>query len=669
MTLVGGAPYAAVVASSIAPYGTWPSAIAATDVAAIGARTTQAAYVGDEIWWSASIAAENRVAVMRAGEPAGVVLPAPWSARSRVHEYGGGAWAATAEGRLVFVEATDQRVYALRPGGTPVALTPEAPDTRYGGLRESGGDVLAIRERRVGDRPVDVERDLVRIRVDGPTGGDAVDPVRVVAGSHFLAQPTVSPDGRRLAWIAWEHPSMPWESTELRVGDLRDGRVDSWRTVLGGPGESVLQPEWLADGTLVCISDRTGWWNLVEPTVDGAARPLLPQARETGGALWDLGQRWYLPLPDGRLLITVTLGADEQGVLDPATGTYQRVRSGRSRTAMQDSNPTHALFVDDAADEQGGLRELDLATGAIRTVQPPSGLDESLFPAAELHTFDGVHAIVYPPRNPDWTAPAGESPPFVATVHGGPTAHAAPRRSASVAYYTSRGIGVVDINYGGSTGYGRAYRERLDGQWGVVDVQDVLTVMRGLAAAGIADPARLSIEGGSAGGWTVLGALLAGEPFACGVSSYGVADAVLLALDTHDFEARYLDGLIGPYPEAAAVYAERAPITRASELRRPVLLMQGLDDRVVPPEQSQRFRDALVAAGIAHAYLEFPGEGHGFRQQATIVAATEAALSFTGQILGFAPPGVPVLPLWRPDGKSAAGDPVDEHDVRTQGAP
>jgi dipeptidyl aminopeptidase/acylaminoacyl peptidase len=511
----------------------------------------------------------------------------------------------------------------------------------------AGRSVLAVRETVTGDQPGDVERDLVLVALDGSGVDDGAAIISIVGGSRFLAQPAVSPDGTAIAWIAWDHPNMPWDGTELRVAVLRNGRAEQVRTLLGGPTESVLQPEWLDDGTLAVISDRTGWWNLYRIDADGGEPvPLHPAQRETGGPLWVLGTRWYLPTGDGRIVLSATSGDDEQALLDPAAGEYRVLRSGRSFTGWQAVSGGRVLLIDQAATEPGALHELDLTTGAFRIVRAGvDGLPLDFFPEAELAQFDGVHAVVYRPRNPGFAAPEGTLPPFVVHVHGGPTAAAGVGLDPDVAYYTSRGIGVVDVDYAGSTGYGRAYRERLDGQWGVADVADVLTVLRGLAAAGIADPARLAIEGGSAGGWTVLSALTTSDLFACGVSRYGVADAVALALDTHDFEARYLDRLIGPYPEAAALYAERAPLHHVDRLRTPVLLLQGADDRVVPPAQSRAFRDALAARRIPHAYLEFPGEGHGFRGREARVASREASLSFYGQVMGFTPPQIPVLPL------------------------
>lgn len=652
---------------TVASYGTWTSPLNADAVAAGSHTPTAAAYVGDQIWWSEPVPAERRVGVFRIGadgepEP---VLPAPWNARSQVHEYGGGEWCVGDDGVLAFVEFQGQRLHRLdEPGGIPAPLTPESASTHFGGLIRVGDTVLAVRETMTGERPTDVVRDLVLVPLDGTAADDPRAVTSVVGGSRFLAQPAISPDGSQLAWIAWDHPNMPWDGTELRVGDLTEGRVTEWRTVLGGAAESVLQPEWTADGELLALIDRTGWWNLVRVPLEGGGsgeggperepEPLAPGERETGGPLWALDARWYLPLSDGRIALTATLGSDEQHLLrpdfrrGPRTGGRVRLAAGRSRTEWQAARGDRVLVIDEAAGEPGALHELDLAAGTRRVIRAGAdALPETIVPAPVERDFDGVHAVVYPPWNADFTAPADELPPYVVFVHGGPTSHTGPMQSRTIVYYTSRGIGVVDVNYGGSTGYGRPYRNRLRGQWGVVDVDDVVTVVRGLAAAGLADPARLAIEGGSAGGWTVLSALTNSDVFACGVSRYGVADLVALLQGTHDFESQYLQGLVGPYPQRADLYAERAPINHVDRIDCPVLLLQGLDDKVVPPAQSQAFRDALAARHIPHAYLEFAGEGHGFRGRETIIAAREATLSFYGQVLGFDPPGVPVLPLER----------------------
>jgi dipeptidyl aminopeptidase/acylaminoacyl peptidase len=629
---------------TIAPYGEWRSPLTAESVAAGSHAPDSARFVGDEVWWAESIAAERRIALLHVVDGrVATALPAPWNVRTAVHEYGGGAWAAVGT-TVVFSHFGDGRLYRLDgPGLEPVALTAVANGVAFGGLVPVGDAVLAVREAHTGDGPSDVERDLVLVPLD------ASGPTSVVSGSRFLAQPRISPDGTRIAWIAWDHPNMPWDGTELRVGELVDGRVTTWRTLLGGPNESVLQPEWLPGGDLAAISDRSGWWNLYRVDQDGGGpTPLLAADRETGGPLWVLGTRWYLPLPDGRILLASTFGSDEQLLLDPADGSTTTLRSDRSGTSFEDLRDGRALLIDQSAADPVSLWSFDVVDGAFTVLR--SGVDDlplDVFPQAELLDVEGVHAVVYRPRNPGFAAPEGELPPFVAFVHGGPTGQAGVRVNPAFAYYTSRGIGVVDVDYGGSSGYGRAYRERLNGQWGVVDVEDVVTVARGLADRGIADGARLAIEGGSAGGWTVLAALTTTDVFAAGVSRYGVADAVSLATDTHDFESRYLDGLIGPYPEAADVYRDRAPINHVDGLSAPVLLLQGLDDRIVPPAQSRLFRDALAARHIPHALIEYPGEGHGFRGREAQVSSRQAALSFYGQVLGFTPPDVPVLPLAR----------------------
>ncbi|WP_022880784.1 S9 family peptidase [Gryllotalpicola ginsengisoli] len=642
----------------IAPYGEWESPIGAADVARVSGSVGEPAFVGDEVWWLELVPEEGGRASVRRRAPGGEpedLLPAPWNARSRVHEYGGGAWAA-ADGDLVFVEFTDQRLYRLTPGGEPTPLTPADRGFRFGGISVHGDAVLAIRETHTGDGPSDLTRDVVLVPLDGSAATDASAITSVVAGSHFLAQPAYSPDGSKLAWIAWDHPNMPWDGTQLRVGDVGpDGRVAQWRTLLGGRDESVLQPEWRDDATLYALSDRTGWWNLYRlDAEDGAPFPVAPLEEDLGGALWRLDGRWYEVLPDGAIAATATRGVDRLVRIDPELGTATQIDTPFDQIRVRGEHDGTLLVVSGSAVAPSGIRLLH-PDGRVNDVRLEGGElpDAAHLPDAEVITFHGpereVHAVVYRPKNPRYLAPEGELPPFIALVHGGPTGHSYPELNLGTAYWTSRGIGVIDVNYGGSTGYGREYRDRLRGQWGVVDVEDTIAAVRGLAEAGIADGGRLLIKGGSAGGWTVLSALTQSDAFAAGASYFGVAELTEFAKETHDFESRYLDGLIGPLPEASDLYESRAPLTNVDRLATPVLLLQGLDDPIVPPAQAERFIAALETKGIPYAFRFYGGESHGFRKAETQIDARESELSFYGQVLGFAPPGVPVIELQRPE--------------------
>ncbi|MCK6081869.1 prolyl oligopeptidase family serine peptidase [Microbacterium sp. EYE_5] len=633
--------------TTVAPYGSWISPLSAADASAAGTRFDGARFVGDEVWWGESVAAEGgRSAVRRSATDGTVrdVLPAPWDARSRVHEYGGGAWTASPDGILFFVEKTDQRIWSLVPGQEPVALTPEDPAARHGGLRWQHGVLLAVREQH-GDHPVP-SRSIVRIPLEGGA------PVEVVAGSDFVAQPALSPGGDSLAWVAWNHPDMPWDRTEVRVGSLVDGRVTSWRRVSSGT-TAALQPEWDAEGRLVFVDDPSGRWNLWRtgdaPTgTDGApAVCVAPADADTGGGLWVLGSRWYAPLADGFAAVR-TNGSSEIVLVHPDGSTSPTEVPVRDRAVIEDAAVTRVLVSGSAPGVSGvWLVEADGRATLVRGSR--SDLDERWIPSVREVTVAGphgeVHAYDHPPTNPGFTAPDGELPPYVVLVHGGPTAHVGGVADSKTTFFTSRGIGVLDVNYGGSTGYGRAYRDRLHGQWGVVDRDDVAAVASGLAAEGRADSSRIAIEGGSAGGWTVLSALARTDVFAAGISRYGVGDARLLATDTHDFEARYLDGLIGPLPEAEDLYVERSPLTHTDGFSVPVLLLQGQDDAVVPPSQAEAIRDALAARGVPHAYVLYPGEGHGFRRAETVVHSLETELAFLGQVFGFDTPGVAEVAL------------------------
>lgn len=635
------------------PYGTWPSVISADALTAASPQPSAAQFVDGEPWWSEPVADEGgRVAVFRQRER-DAVLPAPWSARSRVHEYGGGAWAATPEGDLLFVEARDQRVWRLVQGGTaPMPLTPADPQTRFGGLVIGAGTrLIAVREQHTG-APVPA-RDIVEIPLDGSGATEPAAIRSLVAGSDFVAQPRLSPDGTRLAWIAWNHPSMPWDDAELRVGTIESGAVITWTTLSTG---AATQAEWTGQDEVTFTDDQTGRWNLYRTDlIAGDTRAIAPADADTGGPLWSLGTRWFAPLRDGSVVAVRTNGTDAIVRIDP-DGTVTTLPSPLTADIRDITTDGHrVLAIGASAVRPAGLWLLD-PTGGSAAEQIRGGelpWDPAWLPVPKPLEVAGplgpVHTFDYPPTNPTVQGPDGSLPPYLVLVHGGPTGNVSGALSVAIAYLTSRGIGVLDVNYSGSTGYGRAYRERLRGVWGVADVADALAAARALAEAGIADPDRIAIRGGSAGGLTVLGSLVAGGAFAAGISRYGVADLRALAQDTHDFEAHYLDSLIGPWPEAMARYDERSPLSQADRIRVPVLLLQGSDDPVVPPSQSQAVRDALAAGGIPHAYVEYEGESHGFRRPETVRDAAITELAFLGSALGFLPADTPPLTLLSPD--------------------
>ncbi|MFI9379704.1 prolyl oligopeptidase family serine peptidase [Kutzneria sp. NPDC052558] len=641
----------------IASYGAWTSPLAARDVARAGGSVQWVDLHDGEAWWAESRPDEGgRVVLMRAGDGRPrPVLAAPWNTRNRVHEYGGKPFAFVG-GKIAFTHWVDQRVYLVDPddeAATPEPISPEPEREhgfRYADLTAApgGAEVWCVRETQFGDAPLDVRRDLIALPLDG--SGEA----RVLAASHhFMSAPKPSPDGRHVAWLGWDHPAMPWDGTELCVAELtEDGKVGEHRVIAGGPTESVCQFRWESPDSLLALTDPQGWWNLHRITLDGTAVNLAPREEELGGPLWRLGSSWFAPLGGGRHV--VLRGGRTLAVLDERSGTVTDVETDLPVWLGQIS-ADNGVVVGVAAGprREAAAVRLDLSTGETTelTVGEPLPLDEAYLPLPQERIFtspDGerVPAFVYPPTNPDFATPEGELPPYVVHVHGGPTGDVSGTLSLDFAYFTSRGIGVVAVNYGGSTGYGRAFRERLRGQWGVVDVQDCAAVAQALADEGSADPARLAIRGGSAGGFTVAAVLTMDSPFACGNAMFPALDLVSFASgETHDFESRYLDGLLGPLESNREVYVERSPSARPDRLAGPILLLQGLEDKVCPPAHTEAFARAIAGSGIRHAYIPFAGEQHGFRRAETIIAALEAELSFYGQVLEFEPVDVPVLAL------------------------
>ncbi|MET7522082.1 prolyl oligopeptidase family serine peptidase [Streptomyces sp900116325] len=658
---------------STGAYGTWPSPVGARLAASHDGRPEYVGVVGDEVWWTEPRPAEaGRRALVRrrADGTTESVLPVPWNVRSRVIEYGGRPWAGagrTDGGPLVvFVNFTDQRLYAYAPDGSgePWPLTPLS--AVGGGLRwvdpqlhlDRGerGEVWCVLEEFTGEAPTEVRRVIAAVPLDGSAAEDRGAVRELSDDRHrFVTGPKVSPDGLRAAWIAWDHPRMPWDGTEVMLADIAaDGTFHSARSFGGGPGESVPQVEWTTDGQLLFASDRSGWWNLYRADPHRGTVALCTREQEFAGPLWKIGLGWFRPLENGLIATIHGKGTTTLGILDPETGELADIAG--PWTEWAETLAVHgSRVIGVAASPRSAYEivELDTTTGRSRILgaRHRDDVDPAYYPEPHQRTFTGpggrdIHTHIYPPRNPERVGPEGELPPYVVWAHGGPTGHAALVLDLEIAYFTSRGIGVVEVNYGGSTGYGRTYRNRLRRQWGVVDVEDCAAVAQALATEGAADPDRAAIRGGSAGGWTTAASLTSTDVYACGTISYPILDLNGWGTDeTHDFESQYLESLIGPLAEVPDRYRERSPINRTDRLTTPFLLLQGLDDVICPPAQCERFLAAIEGRGIPHAYLAFEGESHGFRRADTMIAALEAELSLYAQTFGIDRPDVPQLEL------------------------
>ncbi|WP_435297368.1 alpha/beta hydrolase family protein [Streptomyces sp. YPW6] len=676
---------------AVLPYGSWPSPITADDAARGDALLEWAGFLGDDVCWTEVLPEEDgRSGLMRRTlDGVEEVLPPGWDVRTRVIEYGGRPWLAlsgrAADG-LVFTHGPDQRLHRWRPGSEPVPLSPPGAwpgELRYADFAVHGDEVWCLRETVADDTARSAVRHLVAVPLDGSAAEDPSRVRELAATHHFMTGPRIEPGGGRVAWLGWDHPDMPWDSTRLMVAAvLPDGTLGPPSVRMGGEGEAVTQADWATDGsgTLYAVSDPDGWWNVHAVDRDGGTRSLCPRPEEFGEALWRIGLRWCLPLLDGTLAVIHGVGERRLGILgadgaltdfaDPATEWHFAATDGR-RIAAVASSPGRRRTVVLADPADGSVRTVrapsaeagspasDLpapaADAPARDARMPASGAEAPAPSAESVPSDAyattpfrrtyraddgepVHVHVYPPHHPAVTGPADELPPCLVLAHGGPTSRSHLVLNQEISYFTSRGIGVVDVQYGGSTGYGRAYRERLRHRWGRTDVQDCATAARGLIAEGLADPDRIAIRGGSAGGWTAV-ASIAAEPglYRAAAVYYPVLDPVSWREETHDFESRYLDGLIGPWPDTADRYARQSPLREADRIRTPFVLLQGLDDTVCPPAQAERLLRRIDPDTVPYRFLTFEGEGHGFRRSATVAASLRAELRLYADALGFTP--------------------------------
>jgi len=624
---------------TIAPFGAWKSSITADMIVGETVGLGSICCDGDDLYWSELRPAEKGRMVICRRDSSGAfadVTPPEFNVRSRVHEYGGGSYTVSG-GSVLFCNAVDQRLYRQDSGGDPRPITPEGPwryaDTRVDGARRR---VIAIREDHDDtlDEPANA---LVAISFDGN--------VTVLAdGADFYAAPRLSPDGGRLAWLTWDHPDMPWDCCRLWLADVSDDGSLTEPVQLSGDGEAVFQPEWSPDGILHFASDKTGWWNLYRWHGE-RAEAVCPKDAEFGLPQWVFGMTTYGF--DGLNGIVTTYCEDGRwrlGRIDRAAGTLAVVETPYCDFGGLKVTDKFVCFIAGHSSEPPSLVSLDLSSGAVETIRrsTEAAIDPGQVSKAEAIRFpangdEESYGFYYPPANTGFKAPEGALPPLIVKSHGGPTGQTGESLNLKIQYWTSRGFAVLDVNYRGSTGYGRAYREKLRGQWGIADVDDCIAGAEFLVGQGKVDGDRLIITGGSAGGYTTLCALTFRDTFKAGASHYGIGDLSTLATDTHKFESRYLDRLIGLWPEAEAVYRARSPIHFAEKLDCPVIFFQGLDDKVVPPNQAEAMVTVLREKGTPVAYCPFEGEGHGFRQAANMKRALDGELYFYGRIFGFTP--------------------------------
>jgi dipeptidyl aminopeptidase/acylaminoacyl peptidase len=631
----------------IAPYGSWKSPITSDLIAAGTIGLGEVRLDGDIVYWSEMRPTEggrNVVVCRTADGQITDVTPPPLNVRSRVHEYGGGAFLVH-QGTLYFSNFADQRLYRQKAGQEPVAITPEQAWRYADGVVDAQRKrMICVREDHTGEgEPVNT---LVSLDLDGQDAPQTV----LVSGNDFYAAPRLSPDGSKLAWICWNHPNMPWDSTELWVGEISaEGTIAQAQRIAGGGEESIVQPLWSPDGTLYFVSDRSNWWNLYRwiPAAQaqgGEVTALCPMEAEFAFPQWEFGYSSYDFESAEQIICTYTQnGISYLASLNPTTKQLAAIETPYTQISGVHCSRGKVVFNAGSATQPGAIVQLDLATNQLQVLRRSSELEidpgylsvpETIAFPTENHLM--AYGFYYPPKNKDFQAPAGERPPLLVKSHGGPTSATSAAFNLKIQYWTSRGFAVLDVNYGGSTGYGREYRERLKGQWGIVDVDDCANGAKYLAEQGKVDGDRLVIDGGSAGGYTTLCALTFRDVFKAGASYYGVSDLEALATDTHKFESRYLDSLIGPYPECKDLYVERSPIHATQFLNCPVIFFQGDEDKIVPPNQAEMMVNALREKGLPVAYVLYPGEQHGFRKAENIKRTLDGEFYFYARVFGFA---------------------------------
>jgi len=624
-----------------APFGSWESPITSDLIVQGSVGLSQCTFDLEEIYWIELRPREsgrNVIVKYTKGGNRTDINPSPFNARTRAHEYGGGDYLVH-QGMVYFSNFADQRIYRTDGYSSPAPVT-TAADVRYADpcFDAARNRLICIREDHRGSR--EAVSSIVGVSLDGNAGTGEI----LVQGNDFYSSPKLSPDGTHLAWLTWNHPNMPWDGCELWVGEVSgEGALDNVRWVAGGAHESIFQPEWSPAGVLYFSSDRNGWWNLQRISEAGEIESVCPTKGELGMPQWVFGTSLYTLASEELIVCShIEQGISRLALLDLRSQKLEEIDCPYTDIQYLRATQDYAVFRAGSPTEVAAISRLNLKTKQIHTLRLANDLE--VFPAyfsipraIEFPTEAGLtaHGFFYPPQNPDYQAPENEKPPLIVKSHGGPTASATTALALSIQYWTSRGFAILDVNYGGSSGYGRQYRERLNKKWGVVDVDDCVNGARYLVARGEVDPDRLIITGGSAGGYTTLCALTFRDVFKAGASHFGVSDAEALAKDTHKFESRYLDGLLGPYPEKRDVYRERSPINFTERLSCPVIFFQGLEDKVVPPNQAETMVDALRSKRIPVAYVAFEGEQHGFRQAKNIKHALDAELYFYSRVFGF----------------------------------